>query len=136
MVESTPFVTGCSLAARREVIQKIGLLDDRFFLYLEDLDFCLRARNAGWRNIYYPASVVWHVNAGSTGGAGNPLHEYYLTRNRLLVGMRYAPARTKAALLREATRFLLSGSDVKKQAVRDFLFHKWGKQYEPKRFDQ
>jgi hypothetical protein len=128
----TDFVTGCSLIVRREVLDKIGNLDDKYFLYSEDLDFCMRAKKAGWRLLYYPKSIVWHVNAGSSGGAGNELHEYYMTRNRLLVGMRYAPGRTKAALIREATRFLMSGSPVKKQAVSDFLLGKWGKQYEPK----
>lgn len=134
-VEDTPFVTGCSLIARRAVIEKIGVLDDKYFLYSEDLDFCLRAKRAGWRLVYYPKSVVWHVNAGSTGGAGNPLHEYYLTRNRLLVGMRYAPPRTKIALLREAVEFLMGASAVKQQAVWDFVLGKWGKQYEPRKFN-
>lgn len=134
-VEDTPFVTGCSLVAKRAVIEKIGVLDDKYFLYSEDLDFCLRAKRAGWRLVYYPKSVVWHVNAGSTGGAGNPLHEYYLTRNRLLVGMRYAPARTKVALLREAFGFLVGSSAVKRQAVWDFVLDKWGKQYEPRKFN-
>lgn len=135
-IVDTPFVTGCSLVVAREIIEKIGYLDDKYFLYFEDLDFCLRAKKAGWRLVYYPKSVVWHVNAGSTGGAGNPLHEYYLTRNRLLVGMRYAPKRTKAALLREAAGFLTGGSSVRKQAVRDFFLHKWGKQYEPRKFNK
>ncbi len=135
-VVDSPFVTGCSLIVRREVVEKIGVLDDKYFLYTEDLDFCLRAKRAGWRLLYYPESVVWHVNAGSTGGAGNPLHDYYLTRNRLLVGMRYAPLRTKVALLREAVGFLSSPSAVKRQAVRDFLLGKLGKQYEPRKFDK
>lgn len=127
----TPFVTGCSLMIRRSVIEKIGLLDDRFFAYLEDVDYSLRARSAGWRVMYYPKSMLWHVNAGSSGGAGSPLHEYYLTRNRLLVGMRYAPVRTKFALLRESGRFLVDGPPGKRKAIVDALLGKWGKQYEP-----
>lgn len=131
--EPTVFVTGCSMMIRRSVIEKIGVLDDRYYLYLEDLDYCLRARNAGFSLIYYPRSIVWHVNAGSSGGAGNPLHDYYITRNRLLVGLRFAPIRTKFALIREAIRFLRGKNPEKKQAVTDFLAGRLGRQYEPKK---
>lgn len=134
MVEETPFITGCSMMIKREVIENIGYLDDKFYLYLEDFDYCLRARRAGYRLMYVPFSVIWHVNAGSSGGPGNPMHEYYLTRNRLLIGMRYAPIRTKLALFRESLRFLAFGSRVKKKAVLDAFFCRFGNRYEPKKF--
>ena len=123
------FVTGCSLIIHRDVIQKIGYLDDRFFLYYEDLDYSLRARRAGFRILYCPRSILWHVNAGSSGGAGNSLHEYYLTRNRLLIGMRYAPLRAKLALIREAVRFLITGSAIKRKAVFDFALGRFGNRF-------
>ncbi len=131
-IEKTDFVTGCSMMIRREVFDRIGTLDNAYYLYLEDVDFCLRAKRAGFDLVYFPKSVVWHVNAGSTGGPGNPVHEYYQTRNRLLVGMRYAPIRTKIALIKESLRFLFQGSEIKRQAIRDALFGRWGKQYETK----
>ncbi|MEK7073903.1 MAG: glycosyltransferase family 2 protein [Patescibacteria group bacterium] len=131
--QETSFVTGCSMMVKREVIRSVGELDDRYYLYLEDLDFGLRAKAAGYHLVYYPKSVIWHVNAGSSGGAGNPIHDYYITRNRLLVGMRYAPFRTKAALLREAWGLARGGNREKKQAVIDAFWGKWGKQYEPKK---
>ncbi|MFZ5845083.1 MAG: glycosyltransferase, partial [Patescibacteria group bacterium] len=133
-ITETPFITGCSMMVARQVFDRVGLLDDKFYLYLEDFDFCRRASRVGFKLLYVPTSVIWHVNAGSSGGAGNPLHEYYLTRNRLLVGIRYAPLRTKLALLREAGKFLLTGSSVKKQAVVDFFLGRFGKQYEPQKF--
>ncbi len=125
----TDFITGCSMMISRGVLEKIGLLDDAYYLYYEDLDYCLRAKKAGFRLVYYPQSVLWHVNAGSSGGSGSPLHQYYQTRNRLLVGVRYASARTKIALFRESIRFLIHGSDIQKKAVCDALIGKWGKQY-------
>jgi GT2 family glycosyltransferase len=131
--EQTVFITGCSMMIRRSVIEKIGVLDDAYYLYLEDLDYCLRARSAGFLLMYYPRSVVWHVNAGSSGGAGNPLHDYYITRNRLRVGLRFAPIRTKVALIREAVRFLSGKNPEKKQAVADFFKGRMGRQYEPKK---
>jgi GT2 family glycosyltransferase len=132
-MEETPYVTGCSFMIARDVVSQIGVLDDRYYLYLEDLDYCLRAKRAGFRLMYNPASVIWHVNAGSSGGAGNPLHEYYMTRNRLYVGLKYAPLRTKFALLREAMRFIFFGSANKRKAIIDALIGKYGKQYEPKK---
>jgi len=129
----TPFVTGCSMMIKREVVEAIGYLDDKYYLYLEDLDYGLRAKRAGFHLVYFPKSVLWHVNAGSSGGAGNPLHDYYITRNRLLVGLRYAPFRTKLALGRETWKFLVGGSPEKKRAVLDFFSGRWGKQYEPKK---
>lgn len=134
LVEQTSFITGCSMFVRSEVLQKIGMLDEKFYLYLEDFDFCQRARAAGYKLIYDPNSIIWHVNAGSSGGAGNPMHEYYLTRNRLLIGMRYAPLRTKIALFREGWKFVFSGSLIKRKAVFDALRQRWGNQYEPRKF--
>lgn len=128
----TEFVTGCSCMISRKVLLAVGQLDEKYYLYFEDLDYSLRTLQARFRVVYYPSSIIWHVNAGSSGGAGNVLHEYYMTRNRLLIGMRYAPIRTKVALLREGWGFLSRGSAIKKRAVLDALMGKWGKQYEPK----
>jgi GT2 family glycosyltransferase len=130
--EETPFITGCSFVIRASVVRSTGMLDDRYYLYLEDLDWSLRIQRAGWKTVYVPASKVWHINAGSTGRPGNPLHEYYLTRNRLLFGFRYAPARTKYALVREAIRILFTGPAIRRRAVVDAFFGRFGKQYEPK----
>lgn len=132
-VESTPFVTGCSMMISRRLIDRIGMLDDKYFLYLEDLDYCMRAGRAGFALRYFPRSIVWHVNAGSSGGAGNMLHEYYQTRNRVLFASRYAGMRTKLAVWREAIGFVLSRSDVKKKAILDAFFGRWGNQYESKK---
>lgn len=133
MIEETPFVTGCSMMIRRDVFTTIGLFDEHYFMYLEDVDFCLRAFRAGFKILYVPTSIVWHVNAGSSGGPGNPLHEYYFTRNRLLLGSRYAALRTKIALWREGLRFLFGQSPTRRRAVIDALLRRYGKQYEPQK---
>ena len=119
-VVETPFVTGCSMMVKKQVFEKVGLLDEKLFAYLEDLDFCLRANQMGYKLLYVPQSKLWHKNAGSS-GVGSELHQYYMTRNRLLVGMRYAPYRTKFALIREAMRFIVFGPSVKRKAVINFL---------------
>lgn len=125
----TSFVTGCSMMIARGVIEAVGYLDDKFFLYLEDFDYSLRVKRAGFRVMYCPKSILWHINAGSTGKPGHGLHQYYLTRNRLLVGMRYGPFRTKVALIREAFRFIIIGPSVLRRAVLDFFFGKFGNRY-------
>ncbi len=126
MTQETPFITGCSMMVRKEVFDRIGLLDEKFFAYLEDLDFCLRARQAGYKLLYVPKSVVWHVNAGSS-GVGSDTHQYYMMRNRLLVGMRYAPVRTKLALVREAIRVVFIGPSAHRKAVVDAMTWRMGK---------
>ncbi|MBI5619624.1 glycosyltransferase family 2 protein [Candidatus Gottesmanbacteria bacterium] len=126
-IQETPFVTGCSMMIKKEVFDKIGLLDQRLFAYLEDVDFCVRAKQAGYKLLYVPQSVIWHTNAGSS-GVGSDTHQYYMTRNRLLVGFRYAPLRTKFALLREATRTIIGGSSIRRKAVLDALIGRLGKQ--------
>lgn len=66
------FLTGCCLLIRREVLEKIGLLDEGFYLYSEDADFCLRAVKAGYKLIYEPEARIYHKVSQSTGGAYHP----------------------------------------------------------------
>ena len=60
-------VSGSCMMIRREVIDEIGYLDERFFAYQEDADYCLRARQAGWEVYYYPEAQVTHF--GGQGGS-------------------------------------------------------------------
>jgi hypothetical protein len=60
-------VSGSCMLVRREVIDQIGYLDERFFAYQEDADFCLRARRAGWQVYYFPQAQIIHY--GSQGGS-------------------------------------------------------------------
>ena len=61
------WVSGASLMMRRGVIESIGDMDEEFFLYFEEVDFCSRARNAGWQIWFEPASRVVHLEGASTG---------------------------------------------------------------------
>jgi GT2 family glycosyltransferase len=79
----TDFVTGCCLLTRKEVIDKIGSLDQSYFLYLEDADFCVRAKRAGYSVIYQPAAVVYHKVSNSSGW-DSPTYIYFNLRNKLL----------------------------------------------------
>jgi N-acetylglucosaminyl-diphospho-decaprenol L-rhamnosyltransferase len=60
------WVSGAALWLRRDALDAIGGWDERYFMYLEDVDLCLRLRNRGWDIAYEPAGVVWHVQGAST----------------------------------------------------------------------
>jgi GT2 family glycosyltransferase len=54
------FVTGCAILARRDVWEKVGLLDEKFFMYYEETEWCVRARRAGFDILHVPTAMVWH----------------------------------------------------------------------------
>lgn len=63
----TDWVAGASMLVRREVFEQIGMLDEGFFLYYEEVEFCLRAKRAGWQCWYEPASHVVHLVGAASG---------------------------------------------------------------------
>jgi GT2 family glycosyltransferase len=127
--EKIDFASGCCMLFKREVLEKVGLFDDRYFLYYEDADLNERIKRAGFDVYYVPSAVLTHVNAASSGGAGNGnvLQDYFITRNKMLFGMTYAPTRTKIALFRESIRLLTTGRPFQKKAIRDYYLRKFNK---------
>jgi hypothetical protein len=77
------WVTGCALLMKTRVIREIGLIDDRFFIYFEENDWCYRAQQAGFLVFYVPAAQMWH-KIEPRHQALSPRHVYLMTRNRLL----------------------------------------------------
>jgi len=55
------WLLGAFLLIRRKTLEDIGSFDERFFLYFEDVDFCYRAKQAGWRVVYNPKAVATHL---------------------------------------------------------------------------
>ncbi len=124
--EKTEFGTGACLLIRTDILGKSGNFDENYFLYYEDNDLCMKLKDYG--NIYFvPSAILWHDNAGSTGGSGSDLQDYYISRNRMLFGMRYASVRTKVALIRESLRILRNGRKWQKLGVKDFYLRKFGR---------
>lgn len=126
-IEETELATGCCMLIKKEVFEKVGIFDDRYFLYYEDSDLSIRAKNKGFKIIYVPTSVIWHNNAGAAGGSGSVLQDYYITRNRLLFGFRYAQIRSKLALFRESLKLLFKGRKWQKKGVLDYYLENLGK---------
>ena len=119
--------TGCCMMVRKEVFEKTGFLDDKYFLYYEDADFSLRVKRNGFKIVYQPKAMLWHKNAASAGGSGSPLQDYYITRNRLVFGYKYASLRIKIALFREGLRLMFLGRKWQKKGVFDYFTKNLGK---------
>lgn len=117
---SEPFssyaLIGCAIVVRAEVIAGVGNLDDDYFAYLEDVDYSVRAREAGWRLDVVPAARIRHRVSGATGGGYTPLRSYLLGRGTAMfvrkrgaldqrLGFAIAgPLGLVAALIREVPR--------------------------------
>jgi len=80
----TPYAHGAAMMLKREVIEKIGLMPECYFLYYEELDWSMMLTRAGYEIWYEPASTIYHKESQST-GQNSPLRTYYITRNRLLL---------------------------------------------------
>lgn len=76
----TGYVSGCAMLIKREVIEDIGLLDSSYYIYCEDVDYCLRASLAGWKCVYEPSARVYHKVSSSSGGGLTP----YKLENRIV----------------------------------------------------
>ena len=81
-VEEVFSACGASMLLRREMLDDVGSLDESFFMYYEDTDLSWRARLRGWKVLYVPDSVVWHVHCGTSKEWSAPFF-YYTERNRL-----------------------------------------------------
>lgn len=111
-VDYVPF---CAVWLRRELIEEVGLLDERYWLYYEDADFCRRSRAVGWQVWSAPASRIWHKVSRSAVRIA-PQSRYWRTRTRLMFYRQHPhgphPALTAAhlavslgaTLLRDLTR--------------------------------
>jgi len=64
------WVSGACMGLRREALDEVGLFDERYYMYVEDLDLCKRMWNAGWEVRYFPGATVVHYIGGSTKGTG------------------------------------------------------------------
>jgi GT2 family glycosyltransferase len=73
----------CCLLIRSEVFGRIGLMDERFFVYVEDTDFCYRAKAAGMKLLYLPGATILHKASSLTGGVQSDFTVRSLARNQI-----------------------------------------------------
>ncbi len=133
------WVSGCAILVRREVIESVGMLDERYFYYWEETEWCLRAARAGWKIVNVPAAHLWHKGVKRDYKPG-PSVSYYGTRNRFLTFRKHhAPAPVWAKAWFDTTRTLVSWTvkprwrnqrghrDAMWRGVLDSLNQRWGK---------
>lgn len=79
------YACGCAIFVTKKAIEKVGLMENQFFLLWEEIDWCWRVRKAGLQCLYIPEAKVWHkISQSFEGGNRGPLWQYYYFRNRLL----------------------------------------------------
>lgn len=132
------FANGCCLLLTKKIVKKVGLLDERFFLYGEDTEYSLRAKERGIPIWYCAEAVVYHKVNGSSKGNENPDNAYYITRNCLLRAGMHMRGRFPLFLcyflmnrLAWIVIWMVQGKPEMVKAlvagVRDFFGHKYGK---------
>ncbi|MCA9973287.1 MAG: glycosyltransferase family 2 protein, partial [Anaerolineales bacterium] len=84
------FVPACGLLAHRDLFTRIGMFDARFFMYYEDLDFCLRVRQAGLPLRVVTTAKMWHKVSLSSGGSDSPNERYWMARSSVLYFRKHA----------------------------------------------
>jgi GT2 family glycosyltransferase len=84
------FSSGCACLYRREMLEDIGLFDEDFFAYAEDTDLGWRARLGGWKCIYSPKAIVYHLHSASS-ESYSPLKAFLVERNRIWVAIKNFP---------------------------------------------
>lgn len=120
-------LTGCCVLLTKKALDVVHGFDDKYFLYYEDADLNTRLHKAGFTIYYEPKAMLWHVNAGATGGSGSVLQDYFISRNRMRIGMKYGRLRTRIALFRESLRILANGRQWQRRGVIDYYLGRFGK---------
>jgi GT2 family glycosyltransferase len=82
---------GAALAVSRAAIDRAGLLDETLFMYVEDVEWSLRVRRAGFAVVFVPDARVRHKGSAASGGRSSTTSFYYDTRNTIVVSERHAP---------------------------------------------
>lgn len=96
--QEVDWVVGACLVARREVLEQVGGLDESFFMYSEELDWCRRIRAAGWKVLYLPEAKVVHHEGKSSERDPRHRHEYFQESKCRYFHKHHGPA--AAAILR------------------------------------
>jgi GT2 family glycosyltransferase len=132
------WLSGCALMVRRAVIEQLGVFDERLFIYWEEIDWCLRARQQAWILLQVPQAKIWHKGVQRNYRPG-PSVTYYSIRNQFFMLSKYrAPLTVWLYRWGQTLRTFVSWSikpkwrhmrghrDAMAAAVHDFIFKHWG----------
>jgi GT2 family glycosyltransferase len=96
---SCDWLSGSNLLLRHSALEKVGIFDERYYLYFEDVELCHRFKLAGFECLLVPGSTIEHEGNASTQGSLSLWRNYYHSRNRLMFFLQYAPAHLKCVAL-------------------------------------
>jgi len=132
------WISGCAILVRSTAIKQAGMLDENYFIYWEETEWCIRLSRAGWKIIHVPLAKIWHKGV-QRDYQPKPSFTYYGTRNHLLTLAKHnAPLRAKIFTWFQLWRTLLSWSikpkwrykqehrNAKWKGLVDYLHHRWG----------
>ena len=132
------WISGCAIGVRLEALEKAGLIDERFFYYFEETEWCLRIRSYGWKTYMIPEAHIWHKGV-QRDYQPSPNVTYYATRNRLLMfKIHHPPFRIWISTsmffirtlfswtIKSKWRYKRANRDAMWQGIIDFIFHRWG----------
>jgi GT2 family glycosyltransferase len=105
------YVCGCAILIRREVFNKIGLLNSEYFTYFEDADYCFRARKAGYRCLYVPSPTVWHK--AKSEWITSPAQAYYYMKNAFIFAKKNLQGLKKASFMASQVVFMFPYHSVR-----------------------
>lgn len=128
-----PFATGCLWLIPIEVIHKVGLMCEDYFLYYEDADYCERVKRHGYKIFYEPKSVIYHKESKST-KKGSDAYRYYNIRNYLIFIRRFCSIDKR--IIAYSKKWFLTSKDLIRHRLKwsvficswkDFIFRNYGK---------
>jgi GT2 family glycosyltransferase len=128
-IVETEYVTGCSLLIPKQVVQQIGLISEEYFLYYEDADYCRRIKEAGYKCVVVPGSLLEHELGGTSKKSPSLNYVYYNLRNRFLFSYRWLNKfqliiflllTTAETLLRSIRYIMLGRKDSLKYLLRAY----------------
>ena len=117
----TPYAHGAAMLIKRDIIDKVGLMPECYFLYYEELDWSMMITRAGYEIWYEPECTIYHKESQTT-GQNSPLRTYYITRNRLLLVKRNWEGITKY-ISYFYLFFLVAPRDIIKNTIKGHFIH-------------
>lgn len=108
----------CCMLIHRNIFRKVGKMDERYFMYYDDTDFCIRANMKGFKILYVPSAVMWHKVSSSSGGSQSRIYSYYIARNLLyfIKKFSYKTQVTQMDLVKYQIKYVLNNCTNNKNA--------------------